>query len=85
MSQIESRRKKRKNMADVGKDDKTRHYETPQAQSYGFEIEGNAVGSDHASGGGRKKSRERTVKDVLSDYRSRYGLNKDTVLDYDLD
>lgn len=82
---IKPRKKKRKNIVHVGKDDKTKHYETPSEISYGFEIEGNTVGSDHISGGGRKKSKERTDKDALSDYRNRYGLNKDNILDFDLD
>lgn len=82
---VKPRKKKRKNKVHIGKDDKTKHYETPSEVSYGFEIEGNTVGSDHVSGGGRKKSKERTDKDALSDYRSRYGLNESTVLDFDLD
>lgn len=79
------RKKKGKNIVHVAKDDKTKHYETPSGISYGFEIEGNTVGSDHASGGGRKKSKERTDKDALSDYRTRYGLNEGSILDFDLD
>ncbi len=81
------KKKKRKHISipDLSKNDKTRHYEGPSSQSYGFEIEGNTVGSDHASGGGRKKSKERTNKDALNDYRTRYGLNNDPILDYDLD
>ena len=82
---IKPRKKKRKKIVRVDKDDKTKHYETPSEISYGFEIEGNTVGSDHASGGGRKKSKERTDKDALSDYRTRYGLNEDSILDFDLD
>ena len=80
------KKKKRKKIVNViSKNDKTKHYKTPSEQSYSLEIEGKSVGSDHVSGGGRKKSRERTDKDALSDYRTRYGLNKDSILDFDLD
>ena len=65
--------------------DKTRHYESPTEQSYSLEIDGGSIDSMREVGHGRKKSREYTNDIAMENNRSRYGLNDEPILDYDLD
>ena len=56
--ETQPRKRKRISLHVIDEDDRARHYVAPYRGSYGYEINGGSIGSDHVFGGGRKKSRE---------------------------